>query len=92
MNKAISLLALIKSLSKAEKRYLKLYSNLQNGEKGYLILFELLENNTSIDDIYKQFCIKQKGKVINYNSFLLIFSISKTSLFLFTNFISKPQF
>lgn len=62
MNKAISLLALIKSLSKAEKRYLKLYSNLQNGEKGYLILFELLENNTSIDDIYKQFCIKQKGK------------------------------
>ena len=62
MNKAISQHALIKSLSKAEKRYLKLYSNLQNGEKGYLILFELLENNTSIDDIYKQFCIKQKGK------------------------------
>lgn len=62
MNKAISLLALIKSLSKAEKRYFKLYSNLQNGEKGYLILFELLENNTSIDEIYKLFCIKQKGK------------------------------
>lgn len=62
MNKAISLLALIKSLSKAEKRYLKLYSNLQTGEKGYLILFELLEHNTSIDDIYQQFCIKQKGK------------------------------
>lgn len=62
MNKAISLLALIKSLSKAEKRYLKLYSNLQNGEKGYLILFELLENNTSIDEIYRQFCSRQKGK------------------------------
>lgn len=62
MNKAISLLALIKSLSKAEKRYLKLYSNLQTGEKGYLILFELLENDTSIDDIHRQFCIKQKGK------------------------------
>lgn len=62
MNKAISLLALVKSLSKAEKRYLKLYSSLQNGEKGYLILFELLENNVSIDDIYSQFCTKQQGK------------------------------
>lgn len=62
MNKAISLLALIKSLSKAEKRYLKLYSNLQNGEKSYLTLFELLENNTSIDEIHQLFCSKQKGK------------------------------
>ena len=43
MNKAISLLVLIHSMTKAEKRYFKLYSNLQEGDKVYLTLFALME-------------------------------------------------
>jgi len=62
MNKAVSLLVLIKSLSKAEKRYFRLYSNIQNGKKVYFVLFELFEKNTSVDDVYNQFCRKQEGK------------------------------
>ena len=32
---------LIKSLSKAEKRYIRLYTNLQNGDKHYMVLYDL---------------------------------------------------
>ncbi len=31
---------LIKSLSKAEKRYIRLYTNLQNGDKHYMVLYD----------------------------------------------------
>ena len=47
MNKAISLLVLIHSMTKAEKRYFKLYSNLQEGDKVYLTLFALMEDRKS---------------------------------------------
>ena len=33
---------LIKSLSKAEKRYIRLYTNLQNGDKHYMVLYDLV--------------------------------------------------
>ena len=48
MNKAISLLVLIHSMTKAEKRYFKLYSNLQEGDKVYLTLFALMEECSSV--------------------------------------------
>lgn len=43
MNKATILLVLIRSMTKAEKRFLKLYSNLQDGDKVYLRLFDLMK-------------------------------------------------
>ena len=36
------LIQLIQSLTKAEKRYFRLYANLQSGEKNYLFLFDLI--------------------------------------------------
>lgn len=62
MNKAIALLVLIKSLSKAEKRYFRLYSNIQGGEKIYFALFELFEAKTSADEIHRLFCLHHEGK------------------------------
>lgn len=43
MAKTSSLILLVNSLTKAEKRYFKLSANLQNGDKNYMDLFELLE-------------------------------------------------
>ena len=62
MKKTDSLFILVKSLSKAEKRYFHLFSNLQSGNKVYTFLFDLLDNNDSIDDVHLKFCQKQDGK------------------------------
>lgn len=62
MNKSITLLTLVKSLSKSEKRYFKLYSNLQSGEKSYLVLFTLLEECPTVEEVHRQFCIQQGRK------------------------------
>ncbi|MCD8260540.1 MAG: hypothetical protein LUD15_02830 [Bacteroides sp.] len=61
MNKAVSLLVLIKSLSKAEKCYFKLYSNLQSGEKGYIALYQLMESKEEVDEIQKLFTTENPG-------------------------------
>ena len=55
MNKAISLLVLIHSMTKAEKRYFKLYSNLQEGDKVYLTLFALMEECSSVEEVARRF-------------------------------------
>ncbi len=47
--KADKLYTLIKSLTKAEKRYFKLYTALQKGDKNYLNLFEYLDNQEVFD-------------------------------------------
>ena len=44
------LIQLIQSLTKAEKRYFRLYANLQSGEKNYLFLFDLI--NKGIPYVY----------------------------------------
>ncbi|WP_102408892.1 hypothetical protein [Parabacteroides bouchesdurhonensis] len=61
MNKTSSLIILINSLTKAEKRYFRLYTNLQNGEKAYLHLFDLLDKKLPIEEIYTQFSDIQNG-------------------------------
>ncbi|SEF40540.1 hypothetical protein [Parabacteroides chinchillae] len=61
MNKASSLVILVNSLTKAEKRYFRLYANLQNGEKVYLSLFNLLDKKLSMDEVYTHFCKEQNG-------------------------------
>ncbi len=55
MNKAVSLLVLVKSLSKSEKRFFKLYSRIQSGEKAYDALFNLMVENDVIDQIEERF-------------------------------------
>lgn len=55
------LILLIQSLTKAEKRYFRLYANLQNGEKNYLFLFDLINKGTPTEEIYPLFC-QQQGK------------------------------
>lgn len=61
MNKIASLLILVHSLTKAEKRFFRLYANLQSGEKIYLYLFDLIDKNSSEEDIYVCFCKEQKN-------------------------------
>ncbi|OAQ39795.1 hypothetical protein A5893_09465 [Pedobacter psychrophilus] len=51
MIKNQSLVLLIKSLSKGEKRYFKLRSALQDGAKDYLHLFDLIERNNNYSDL-----------------------------------------
>jgi len=46
MAKTTTLILLINSLTKGEKRYFKLYSSLQAGAKDYLALFGLIETQT----------------------------------------------
>lgn len=46
MAKTATLILLIDSLTKGEKRYFKLYSSLQEGSKDYLVLFNLMETHT----------------------------------------------
>ena len=55
MAKTSSLVTLIHSLSKGEKRYFKLCSSLQKGAKDYLFLFSLLEKGGDADAIRKMF-------------------------------------
>ncbi|WP_455639579.1 hypothetical protein [Parabacteroides sp.] len=56
------LILLIQSLSKAEKRYFRLYTNLQSGEKSYLVLFNLIDNGTSPEMLYDSYCRLQEKK------------------------------
>jgi hypothetical protein len=44
------LVRLIQSLTKAEKRYFKLFTDLQRGEKGYIKLFEAVEKAGEYDE------------------------------------------
>jgi len=55
MAKQSSLSTLIKSLSKGEKRFFKLYSSLQKGAKDYLLLFSLLDKGCDAAEIKKMF-------------------------------------
>jgi len=61
MNKTISLLVLIKSMSKAEKRYFKLHSNLQSGEKAYSSLFRLMNNAEGVEGLQESFARENPG-------------------------------
>lgn len=56
MNISTDLFELIKSLSKTEKRYLKLHTSLQKGSKIYLMLFEIIDKM----DFYDEEKIKNK--------------------------------
>ncbi|MDD4514025.1 hypothetical protein [Massilibacteroides sp.] len=57
-----SLLILVNSLTKAEKRHFTLLSGLQSGEKVYLSLFNLIDGNISDKELYALFCEKLPGK------------------------------
>ncbi len=59
---------LIKSLTKSEKRYFKLYTQFQQGDKSYLKLFDIIDKQKSYDDkrIIQQF--QKSCKVTNLPS------------------------
>ena len=46
-----TLMLLVSSLSKGEKRYFKLYTSLQQSQKDYLLLFDLMQNGVDRDEI-----------------------------------------
>lgn len=48
------IILLIQSLSKAEKRYIRLCTNLQNGDKQYMILYDLACEGFSAEQIYEK--------------------------------------
>lgn len=57
-----TLILLVRSLSRSEKRYFKLFTSLQEGSKYYLSLFELFENEKADpDDIKSKFSKKHPG-------------------------------
>lgn len=56
------IILLIQSLSKAEKRYIRLYTNLQNGDKHYMVLYDLACEDFSAEQIYKKFCSEVNEK------------------------------
>ncbi len=60
MSKNNTLYLLIHSLTKAEKRYIKLYTSLQKGNKDYLHVFELLEQRNEIEAAKEIFSKKKK--------------------------------
>ncbi len=62
MNSTYTLLILVNSLTKAEKRYFQLYSNLQNGDKVYISLFNMINSYTSVEDLYSYFYKTQDGR------------------------------
>jgi hypothetical protein len=55
MAKTNSVSILIHALTKAEKRYFKLYATLQQGEKDYIALFDILEKDSNSESAKKLF-------------------------------------
>lgn len=58
------IILLIQSLSKAEKRYIRIFTNLQNGDKNYMLLYDLACEGFSAEQIFEKFCSK-----VSENSF-----------------------
>lgn len=61
MNKASSLLVLVRSMTKAEKRFFKLSSNIQKGDKLYMKLFALIEECSSVEEAAGRFARETDG-------------------------------
>jgi hypothetical protein len=65
MQKVTSLMVLVASLTKAEKRYFRLYSSLQAGDKKYVDLFDLIEQHGAVDTVRSLFCAKYNSNSFN---------------------------
>lgn len=65
MSKISTVISLVHSLSKAEKRQFKLYSSLQKGEKDYVALFQVVEKHYNEEDIKNDFRSLCKRAVFN---------------------------
>ena len=81
MAKKNNLFLLIKSMTKAEKRYFKLFEATNNANANYLLLFDAIDKQDVYDEpaIRKQFCdkpfIKQLHVTKNYLSRLILKSL-----------------
>ncbi|MDR0505932.1 MAG: hypothetical protein LBH32_03810 [Dysgonamonadaceae bacterium] len=58
MKQLSSLIILINTLSKAEKRNFRMTANLQTGDKKYLWLCDLIEAGHPVEEIHERFCAK----------------------------------
>lgn len=56
------IILLVQSLSKAEKRYIRLYTNIQNGDKNYMLIYDLVCQDLSAEQIYTKFCNEANEK------------------------------
>lgn len=65
--KSSSLVQLIHSLTKAEKRYFKLYTSLQKGSKDYLKLFELIDKENDFEKVKSLFHKKKSHSLFQAN-------------------------
>ncbi len=65
MAKFSTVISLVHSLTKAEKRYFKLFSGLQKGEKDYVALFGIIEKNNNECEVKKLFNRKCSGAVFS---------------------------
>lgn len=57
---------LVKSLSKTEKRYFKLFTRFQHGDKSYLKLFDIIETQASYNEKTINLKFLLKNKVTNF--------------------------
>ncbi|MDR1552745.1 MAG: hypothetical protein LBS69_04695 [Prevotellaceae bacterium] len=65
MKRLTLLMILTESLSKAEKRYFRLFANIQSGDKKYVYLFDLIDAKNTVDAVYAQFCKKYNNASFN---------------------------
>jgi len=65
MKQLTSLIILVNSLSKSEKRYFQLVNNIQAGDKKYFYLYNLIEANCPVEELCEQFSIKYRNSSFN---------------------------
>jgi hypothetical protein len=92
MNVSADLFDLIKSLTKSEKRYFKLFASLQHGNKTYLKLFDAIDKMKTYDEsvIKRKFHNEQFIKQLTFTKNYLYNSVIK-SLIAFNNEKSVDQ-
>lgn len=87
MARTSSLVLLVNSLTKAEKRYFKLSAGLQTGSKNYLDLFDLLEKNSyrKADELKRDFKLQHPTASFEITSKYLYSIIMESLLHLKNN-------
>ena len=81
MSKISQVTALVRSMTKSEKRYFRLMSEMTSGKKDYLLLFDILES-TDLEHAEEQFSVKCQGVSLD-NSLKYLQKVIMRSLVMF---------
>ncbi len=81
MSKITQVTALVRSMTKSEKRYFRLMSEMTSGKKDYLILFDILES-TDLEHAEEQFSVKCRHVSLD-NCLKYLYKVIMRSLVMF---------